>query len=223
MTFFAPEFLLAGCLDSGLAGIVSCLIFIRMSLHEVCIDFGYISKKVSSCIERIFTYASCLAAESGELIGDLSELPVSLLRNLLDHHDCLPADLSAEQLVFGHLLLDEFRCDVQHAAEGQSVEGLDLTRGHHEVVRNLVADKNLSVAVMDYASGGVDGGIDHRIVLGVKLVVLVQNLDGEKFGYENGRRRAEADKKLVLPVEFHPSPPIFCRPVSALPPRSVTE
>ena len=67
---------------------------------------------------------------------------------------------------------------------------------------------------MDYASGGIDGRIDHGVVLSAQFVFVLYDLNAEQLDYENGRCRAEPDYKLVLSVEFHLRRlPISCRPV----------
>ena len=177
-----------------------------MSFHECGIDLGNIAEKISSGIERIFAYASGLASEAGKLISHFGEFHICFLRHLFDHHDCLPADLSAELAVFCHLFLDELRSDVKHAAEGERIEFLHLTWSHHQVICDLVPDEDLTVPVVDYASGGVDGSIYHRVVAGIQLVFLVKYLDGEKLGNQDCSGCAQADQEFVLSVKFHPIP-----------------
>ena len=62
---------------------------------------------------------------------------------------------------------------------------------------------------MDDAAGRVDGGVHHRVVLSVHLILVFDDLDAEKLGYEDEGRYAEADDEFVLPVQFHLSVSYF--------------
>ena len=175
------------------------------------IDFGNISQKVSSCIERIFSDASGLTAESGEFISNFCELHVCFRWNLLDHDHRLISDPSAVPVEFVHLFPYELRCDVQNFAECESVERLDLLRCDHKVIGDLVAYEDISVSVIDDTSGRIYGRIDHGVVFGRHLVLVLQYLNAEKFGNQDYCSSTETDKKFIFSVEFHVSGPSYFR------------
>ena len=183
-----------------------------MLCKECLIDLGNIAQKISSGIERIFPYASCLSSESGELVCNFGELHICLRWYLLYHDHRLEADPSAVSFEFLHLLPYEFRSDVKYMAKSKSVEILDFLRCHEEIVRHLVSYKDFSVPVMDDASGRIYRAVYHGVVLSVHLVLVLKNLDAEKLGNQDGCCCAETYQKFVFPVEIHLRPPIFCRP-----------
>jgi hypothetical protein len=53
---------------------------------------------------------------------------------------------------------------------------------------------------MDDASGGVDCRVYFCVVFGALLVFVVQDLDAEKFGYQNRSHCTETYQKFVFPV-----------------------
>ena len=75
---------------------------------------------------------------------------------------------------------------IQCRCEGESVECGDLLWGHHDVVADAVPYKNLSVPVVDYASGRINSVTDHGVVLRGLLIGIVDYLDCEKPHQQHG-------------------------------------
>ena len=92
---------------------------------------------------------------------------------------------------------------IEYIGEPKGIEFLDFAWGDQQVIRNLVADKDPSVPVVDDSSGRVDYGLDHGIVVGIQLVSIVDDLDTEQFGNKNSCRNAQSDEKFGFPVLFH--------------------
>ena len=174
-----------------------------MLLDKSGIHLRHIAQKVSSCIERIFSDASCLSLETREFVGYFCKAHVCFRWDLLDHHYRLETDSLSVFLVFRHFASDEFDVYIQNIAECGSVKLLDLPWGYKQVVCDLVADKDVAVPVVYDTSCRIDGRIYHRVILGVKLVLVVENLNAEKFDKKNRCDYAEACEQLVFPVEFH--------------------
>ena len=171
-----------------------------MLLHVPGIHFGNISEEVSSRVERVFADASSLASESGELICHLGELHVSLRREFLEHHDGLIADFAPVLLVLVHLGLDVFVCDVKHLCKRKCIKLSYFPWSYHQVVCDPVAHEDIPVAVMDDATGRVDGGVYHRVVLCAELVFVLDDLYAEQLQDQDSRCCAQAYEKFVLPV-----------------------
>ena len=203
VAFGAAEFTLPCCLYASPAYVVSRAVLARMLLHVVRIHLGDIAEEVASGVDRVVAYASELSLESGELVLDLGEPHVCLGRDLLDHGLRLVADTRAVLAVIGHPVADELDVHVQCRREGEGVEGLDLARRHDDVVCGLVADEDLPVTVVDDAACGVDGLVDHGVVVGTLLVLVMDDLDGEKLDQKDGGDGPQTYQKLVFPAEVH--------------------
>ena len=113
------------------------------------------------------------------------------------------SDLSPVLSVFLHLLAHIFRRDVQYVAECHRIECLDFARSYKEVVSHFVSDEDVAVSVIDDASGRIDGGIYHRIILSIHLVFVVKYLDAEQSDDQYGRYDTQTDEQLVLSVKLH--------------------
>ena len=72
-----------------------------------------------------------------------------------------------------------------------------------EVARLMLENGIGSVPVMNDASGRIDGGIYHRIVLSIHLVFVVKYLDAEQSDDQYGRYDTQTDEQLVLSVKLH--------------------
>ena len=83
------------------------------------------------------------------------------------------------------------------------VERFDFLRGYENIVCDLVSDDNLSVAVVDDASGRVYDVIHHRVVRCVDLVLVIKNLYREQLGYQNACHQAKPDFQLSVSAEAH--------------------
>ena len=92
---------------------------------------------------------------------------------------------------------------IEYIGEPKGIEFLDFAWGDQQVIRNLVADKDPAVPVVDDSSGRVDYGIDHGIVVGIQLVSVVNDLDDEKLGNKDERRSSKTYEELVFSVQFH--------------------
>ena len=112
--------------------------------------------------------------------------------------------------VIGHLVPDELDVHVQSVRQRQRVEGRHFTRCDDDIVSDFVSDDYLSVAVIDYPSGRVDGLVHHGVVVRADLVFVMDDLDGKQFGQENGYCHPQAYQQLVFPVDLHNS--IFWNP-----------
>ena len=186
VALFSPQLLFPGRLDAGFAGIVARPVLSRMLLDVLLVDLRDVSQKVSSRIERIVADASDLSPEPREVVLDLGELHVGLGLDLLEHHHALVADLPSVPGIFSHLVPDEIGGHPQRIGKHQGVERGDLFRSDQDVIGNLVSDNDLPVPVVDYASGGVDDVIDHRVVGRVDLVLVLDDLDVEQLPHDDG-------------------------------------
>ena len=89
-------------------------------------------------------------------------------------------------LGFVHAFNERFLVDVKEAAEVQRVERMQRVAFHglfgddHEVVDGFVEDKELAVAVVNLASGGILRHETQSVVVGQLLVVLVDHLQGKQ-------------------------------------------
>ena len=184
--FLSTQFLLSRGLDPGLTGIVSRAVFPGMLLYVVGVHLRDIAEQVSTGVDGIVPDASGLSPEAWELVLDLSELHVGLRLYLLEHHDTLVTDAATVPGIFIHLVTDEFWCHVEGVRQHKRVELFHLARGDKDVVGDLVADYDLAVAVIDDASGGIDDVIDHRIVVRVDLVFVIDDLDVEQLPEDDG-------------------------------------
>ena len=182
-------------LDAGLAGIVAGAVFPRVFLDVVRIDLGDIAQQVSAGIERIVADGTHLTPETGELVLQLRKLHISRRRDLLEHHDRLVTDAAPVLAVFRHLLPDEVDGDIQRLRQLERIESLYLPRRHEDVIGDRVADDDLAVAVVDDAARGIDHVIDHRVVGGVPLILVIQDLDDEQLDDQDADRDAEADQE----------------------------
>ena len=203
IAFFALQVGFPCRLQAGLAGIVSGPVFARMPADVGLVHLGYVAEKIASCIERIVPDAPDLSPETRKLVLDFGELHIFLGGELLHHYDGLVADSPPVLPVFGHLASDEVRFHFQNAGEQEGVEFRDFLGRHENVVGHFVADYDLSVPVIDHASGRVDDVIHHRVVGCVDLVAVVDDLYIENLGDENSRHYEKTDSKLVGPFKFH--------------------
>ena len=205
VAFFSAKVLFPGRFDTGLSGIVSGTVFVRMGLDILLVHFGNISKKVSAGVHRVVPDTPDLSPESGEIVLEFSELHVGFRLDLLEHHDALVADLFPVPFVLGHLVPDEIGAYVQGGRKHQGVERGDLPGSYEDVISDLVADYYLPVAVVDDAPGGVDDIVDHRVVRCVDLVLVFDDLDIEQLAEQDGGDHHQSDQHDAAPVVT------FCR------------
>ena len=203
VALFSSEFLFHSRFYTCLARIVSASVFVRMFLYEIRIHFGDIAQQVSSRIVGIFPHTSRLSPESRELVGDFREFHISLRRQLFEEGQSLPTYAAAESAVLGHLFPYEFGLYGQGSAEFESVESFHFLGRYEQVIDHLVAHEDIAVAVVYDSSGGVDGGIDHRIVGRVDFVFVVYNLDDEEPGYQCDSHSSQTEEQLCLAVQYH--------------------
>ena len=112
VAFFPSEVFLPGGLDAGLARIVSRTILAWMGLYVLLVDFGDVTEKVASGIDRVVPDAPYLPSEPRKIVLELSEFHVSLRFDLLEHDHALVADLFLVTGIFPHLLLDEIDANI---------------------------------------------------------------------------------------------------------------
>ena len=208
VALFPSEVFLPGGLDAGLARIVSRTILAWMGLYVLLVDFGDVTEKVASGIDRIVPDAPDLPSEPGEIVLELSEFHVSLRFDLLEHDHALVADLFLVTGIFPHLLLDEIDAHIEGGSKHQGVERSDFPRRHENVVSDFVTDDYLSIPVVDDSPCRVDHVVDHGIVRRVYLVLVINDLDVEQLAQKDSRDDQQAyqqDPAAVVTFGRHSS------------------
>ena len=200
VALLAAQFLFAGRLDAGHAGIVAAPIFARMLVDIGLVHLGNVAEEVAAGVDGVVPDAAHLAPEAGETVLDLGKAVVGLSRDLFEHRHTLKTDLAPVPAVFVHLAAQEFRRYVQDGGEGQRVESLHLARIHEDVVRHLVAHEDVPVPVVDDPAGREDHLPDRGIDVRIDLVVLVQDLDGENLRQEDDSDHSQTDQEFDMPA-----------------------
>ena len=202
VTLFPAQLLFPRGLDARHARIVSAAVFSRVAVDIGLVYLRHVAQQVAAGVHGIIPDAAHLSPEARELVFHFVEAHVSLGRDRTHHGDGLEADGGAPTPIVLQFFPDEIRVHFQDGGQRQGVEFLHFPRAHHDVVGHLVAHQDAPVAVINDATGGVDGFVDGGVAVGVFLIGIVQDLQGKNFAQENQHGYSQANDQPDMAAVF---------------------
>ena len=171
-----------------------------MLLDELRVHLRDVAEQVAARVERILTNAAHFRLESREAVGLFGKTDITFVGDMLDERQRLETDPGAVLAIIGHSFPDKVRLHVQGAGKRERIERLNVPGSHDDVVAHFIANQDLSVAVIDNAAWRVNIVVDQRVIVGVPLVFVVDDLDIEELGQQNECNDQQADHQTVFAV-----------------------
>ena len=192
VAFLSAQFLFAEQFKACFPGVVTTLVF-GVFLQVVRVHFRYIAQQVSTGIVGVTSDGPGDRGEAGEVVAHFQEMAVLVLGDLLEEGLALESDAGAVLPVLGKGCMYVFRVEVEDAAQGQGIKGLDVVGSDLDVVRVRIVHEDQTVPVQNPSADRVFGDVTQGVVVCCYFVLCINDLDVEKPNQDDQEEHAHPE------------------------------